>query len=149
MSNQNNSILDSKISPFMQLGFVLILTLILIGFTEIMPDVPYASTSHIMPWVVLCGMILFFALVNSVLSFGAEDGSTYWLHSIISFAILLVGGGILAWLVSGVSIQNAGSVKWLYFVFTFGYLVFLSIVNLIKFLVILAKKQDHRLRGEE
>lgn len=149
MDNPGTSLLDKKISPFIQLLFVLAMTLILIGFTSLSPKVPYSSTSGIMPWVVICGMILFYALVNSVLSFGAENGSTYWLHSIISFSILLVVGGLLAWSVSGVSIQNAGSVKWLYFVFTFGYLVFLSIVNLIKFLVVLAKRQDHRLRGED
>ena len=102
-----------------------------------------------MPWVVLCGMILFFALVNSVLSFGAADGNKYWLQSIISFAVLLVFGGLMAWAISGVPIGEAGSVKWLYFVLTFGYLVFLSIVNFIKFLVVLAKKQDSNLRGED
>lgn len=149
MDKHGSSLLDKKISPFVQLAFVLGLSLALIGFTSILPKVPYSSTSGIMPWVVLCGMILFFALVNSVLSFNAENGSTYWFHSMISFSILLVVGGILAWAFSGVSIKNAGSVRWLYFVFTFGYLVFLSIVNLIKFLVALAQKQDQRLRGED
>lgn len=102
-----------------------------------------------MPWVVQCGMILFFALINSVLSFGATDGNKYWLHSIISFATLLVTGGLMAWGISGISIGNAASVKWIYVVLTFGYLVFLSIVNLIKFLVKLAKKQDNALRGDD
>ena len=68
---------------------------------------------------------------------------------VFAFAILLVIGGLLAWAFSGVSIYEAGTVSWLYFVLTFGYLVFLSIVNLIKFLVKLAQKQDKSLRGEE
>jgi hypothetical protein len=145
----NKSILDRKISPFLQLGAIFILTVVMMGFSVLLPAAPYSSTAHIMPWVVLCGMILFFALANSVLSFSAEDGNTYWLHSIISFASLLVIGGLAAWAISGVSINNAGSVRWLYFVLTFGYLVFLSIVNLIKFFVKLAQRQDKRLRGEE
>jgi len=78
----------------------------------------------------------------------AKDGNTYWLHSIISFVILLVVGGLMAWAISGVSINNAGSVRWIYVVFTFGYLVFLSIVNFMKFLVKLAQRQDKRMRGE-
>lgn len=146
---ENKSILDKNISPFMQLGGVFILAVVLMGFSVLMPSAPYSSTAHIMPWVVLCGMILFFALANSVLSFAANDANTYWLHSIISFATLLVVGGLVAWGISGVSIGNAGSVRWLYFVLTFGYLVFLSIVNLIKFFVKLAQRQDKRLRGEE
>ncbi|MBL0099769.1 MAG: hypothetical protein IPP49_06695 [Saprospiraceae bacterium] len=89
-----------------------------------------------------------FALCNSILSFSATNNNKYWLHSIISFAILLVVGGLIAWASSGVSIYEAGSVRWLYFVMTFGYLVFLSIVNLIKFLLQLVQKEDQKLRGE-
>jgi heme/copper-type cytochrome/quinol oxidase subunit 2 len=63
----------------------------------------------------------------------------------ISFAILLVFGGCMAWLISGVSIDDAASVKWLYVVFTIGYIVFLTIVNLIKFFVKFSKnyKNNH------
>jgi hypothetical protein len=147
MSNQ--SILDKQVSPFLQLGGVLILAVILMAFSGLIPAAKYSSTAHIMPWVILCGMILFFALVNSVLSFGATNGNKYWMQSIISFGLLLVLGGLIAWAISGVSINDAGSVRWLYFVMTFGYLVFLSIVNLIKFFVKLAKRQDSKLRGEE
>jgi hypothetical protein len=145
----NKSILDRSISPFVQLGAIFLLATIMMGFSSLIPAAPYSSTAHIMPWVVLCGMILFFSLVNSVLSFGAENGNLYWLHSIISFALLLVFGGLMAWAISGISIYNAGSVRWLYFVLTFGYLVFLSIVNLIKFFVKIAQRQDKSLRGEE
>jgi len=146
---ENKSVLDRQISPFLQFGAVLVLAIVLMGISGLMPSPPYSSTEHIMPWVVLCGMILFFALVNSVLSFAAVDGNKYWGQSIISFAGLLVIGGCIAWGISGVSINDAGSVRWLYFVLTFGYLVFLSIVNLIKFFVKLAQRQDKRLRGEE
>lgn len=140
---EQKSVLDRQISPFIQLGVVLAGTLIMMGLSLFMPATPYSSTADIMPWVVLCGMILFFALGNSILSFSASDGNTYWLHSIISFATLLIVGGLLAWWTSGVSIYDAGSVRWLYFVLTLGYLVFLSIVNLIKFFVGLAQRQDN------
>lgn len=146
---ENKSILDRQISPFVQLAVVLGIATVLMGISNLTPSAPYSSTQHIMPWVVLCGMILFFALVNSVLSFGAVEGNKYWGQSIISFAVLLVIGGCIAWAISGVSINNAGSVRWLYFVLTFGYLVFLSIVNLIKFFVKLAQRQDKKLRGED
>ncbi len=146
---EQKSILDRQISPFYQVAAVLALSVVMMVLSGLMPAAPYSSTAPIMPWVVLCGMILFFALVNSVLSFAAVDGNKYWFQSIISFAGLLVVGGFIAWGISGVSIGNAGSVRWLYFVLTFGYLVFLSIVNLIKFFVKLAQRQYKRLRGEE
>jgi hypothetical protein len=144
-----NSLFDRQIPPYVQLGGILLLSVILMLLSKLAPTVPYASTAGIMPWVVLCGMILFFALINSILSFSATDGSKYWMQSVFSFGALLIIGGILAWAISGVSINEAGSVRWIYFVLTFGYLVFLSIVNLIKFFVALARRQDSRLRGEE
>jgi len=144
-----SSILDRQISPYQQLMAVFGRTFILMLSSRLMPAVPYSSTAGIMPWVVLCGMILFFSLMNSILSFASTDGAKYWRDSIISFAVLLIAGGFLAWGLSGVPIGAAGSVRWIYFVLTFGYLVFLSIVNLIKFFVFLAQRQDRRLRGEE
>jgi hypothetical protein len=142
------SLLEREISPFKQVIGVLLVAIVFMGFSSLVPSSPYSSTNGIMPWVVICGMILFFAIINSILCLGASDGNTYWLHSIISFVILLVVGGMMAWVISGVSINDAGSVRWIYVVFTFGYLVFLSIVNFMKFLMKLAQRQDKGLRGE-
>ncbi|MGB4961168.1 MAG: hypothetical protein WBO36_16910, partial [Saprospiraceae bacterium] len=110
---ETKSILDKQISPLVQLGVILSLCIVLMAISGLIPRSPYSTTGPIMPWVVLCGMILFFALVNSILSFAAIDGQKYWLQSIISFALLLIFGGLLAWAFSGVSINDAGSVRWL------------------------------------
>ena len=142
----HQSILDREISPFRQVLAVLMLCVVLMALSDMIPASPYSKSAGIQAWIVLCGLILFFAVINSVLGFGAKDANKYWFKSIISFAILLVTGGMLAWAFSGVSIYKAGSVRWIYFVLTFGYLVFLSIVNLIKFLVVLAKKHENKLK---
>lgn len=142
----NKSFLETEISPFKQVAVVLLIAVIFMSFSGFIPAQPYSSTAHIMPWVIACGLILFFAIGNSILSLSATNGNIYWLQSIISFAIMLIGGGLLAWGFSGISISNTGSVKWIYFVFTFSYLVFLSIVNLMKFLVNLAKKHDNKMQ---
>ena len=65
------------------------------------------------------------------------------------FIALLVGGGFLAYLVSGVTIDEAGSFRWLYVVLTMGYLIFLAIVQSMKRIVDIAIQQDKRLRNEE
>jgi len=146
---EQKSFMEREISPFKQLAAVLLVSLVFMGFSSLVPSSPYSSTNGIMPWVVICGMILFFAIINSILCLVAKDGNVYWLHSIISFVILLVVGGGMAYAISGVSINDAGSVRWIYVVFTFGYLVFLSIVNFMKFVVKLAQRQDKRMRGED
>lgn len=45
--------------------------------------------------------------------------------------------------------DEAGSFRWLYIVFALTYLVFISIVNMMRKIMEIAKKQDARLRGEE
>lgn len=138
------SLLDLDISPFKQLMFIFVLTVIMMGVTSAFPETPYSKNAHLGPWVVVCSMLLFYSLTNCVLSFGTSSSMQYYLHSIISFALLLIMGGVLAWQVSGVGIDDAGSMRWLYIVMTFSYLVLLSIVNLIKFLVYLSKVRDNR-----
>ena len=138
------SILDLQISPFKQVFFVFALMIVMMMITSAFPDTPYSTTSHLSPWIVVCSMLLFYSLVNCILSFGASSSMNYYLYSIISFAIILVLGGVIAWQVSGVGIGDAGSMKWLYVVMTFSYLILLSIVNLIKFLVYLSKVKDSR-----
>jgi hypothetical protein len=149
MTPDNKSLLDVNIHPFRQALVVLGLAIVLMVLSKFMPVSPYSKTSHLMPWVAMCGSVLFYALANSVLGLSASSYPLYWMHSIIGFAGLLIVGGLIAWQMSGVGIYDAGSVSWIYVVFTLGYLVFLSIVNLIKFFVFLAERSDKRLRGEE
>jgi hypothetical protein len=66
----------------------------------------------------------------------------YWGRSIYSFAGLAAASGLLAWGLSGLSISEAGSYKWIYFVVTFGYLVFLSMIAFMKQIVEFAQKEE-------
>ena len=50
--------------------------------------------------------------------------------------------GLFAWFVSSLSIGEAGSYKWIYFVVTIGYLVFLSMMGFMKNIVDFAQKED-------
>ncbi|MFN8339572.1 MAG: hypothetical protein U0T36_11200 [Saprospiraceae bacterium] len=132
-------------APFYQLSAVSILTIVMIGLTSLLPAIPYAKTSEIMPWVVVCSMVLLFAMVNSAMSFQAENGAKYWMQSILSFGALLLLGSLSAWAVTGVTIYDAGSVSWIFMVLTFGYLILMSIVNLVKFLLLLSKQKDEKI----
>ena len=100
------------------------------------------------PWIIFTSFVLFFSIVNSVLSLKAADMNKYWARSIMAFAGLLVISGACAWLFSGLTIDEAGSFRWLFFVLTFAFLAFLSITRLVKRIVDIAIKQDDRLRGE-
>ncbi|MFZ1703059.1 MAG: hypothetical protein WAT79_01870 [Saprospiraceae bacterium] len=141
--------LDKPVTPFHQAGFVFLIALLFMGMSTLFPMSPNVKTSVAMPWTIAAAMILFFALANSVMALFAKDGQKYWLYSIISYVLLFIALSLVAWWVSGVPMDEAKSIKWVLTVFTFGYLVLLSIVNLIKFIVWLAEKSDANKKKNE
>lgn len=146
--NHDKSFLSQNISPFLQAGFVLVLIIVFLLFGKIANTLGFAFEDTY-PWLVSCAMLLFFALFNSILSLSANSPNTYWWKSIVSFLAVAGLGAVLATFFSGLTMQEAGAIKWLYFVISFGYLCFISIVNLMKKFVNIAIRQDKRLRGEE
>ena len=136
-------------SPFRQAAFVFIVALLFMGLSAIMPMSPQMKTSNAMPWIIACSMILFFALGNCVFALAAKESQKYWLYSIMSYVLLFIALCLMAWLVSGINMDEAGSIRWVLTVFTFGYLVLLSIVNMIRFLVWMAERSDANKRQSE
>jgi len=112
-------------SPFLQAGFVFIALLLFIGMGMI------GSTNPLFPWVCVLAMMLFYALLNTVMSIPHKDLGNYWWKSILGYVMLAGLGGLVAYAASGLNIDDAGSSRWLYVVFTFGYLVFISIIQII------------------
>lgn len=149
MVNSDKSIFEYKISPFLQAGAVLLCILIFILVTKIFGSLGLAETDEGTPWLVACSMTFFFAIGNSILSLAADDQNKYWFHSILSFVLLAVLGGTMAYLFSGATVGEVDSYKWLYVVFTFGHILFLAIVRTMKRIVKIAKEQDSKLRGED
>ena len=100
------------------------------------------------PWILMTACILFYALCSSILSLKAKQANRYWRDAILSFVLLMVASAATATVLSGQSMDEAGSFRWLFVVMSVGYLVFLTIVRLMKKIVDLAIRQDDKLRGE-
>ena len=111
-----------------------------IGLTDPKPNSPY---------IISTAMLFFFVLFNSILSIKADNLIKYWGKSITTYMLILVAGGYLSFLISGVHIDDAGSFRWLFVVITMGYLIFLAIVQSMKKIVDIAIKQDKRLHNDE
>jgi len=139
--------INIRIPPYVQVVLIITVMVIFIGGGVFMESMGWSRKDPIFPWTVSASMLLLYALFNCALSLNAEDSNKYWLHSLICYVVLVISGGLIAYLFTGISIYEAKSVKWLYVVFTFGYLVFLSIVNTMRIIVRLAKKEDSNLRG--
>lgn len=138
-----------EIHPLKQALFVLI-SMPVINFLFYIPHwLGWFELQDYFPWTVAASFTLLFAVGNSILSLGATDQNKYWGSSIMSYMIVVIVGGAMAWLFSGQHIYEAKSFRWIYVVFTFGYLLFLSMVRAMRKIVQIAQKQDARLRGEE
>jgi hypothetical protein len=135
--------------PVFQLAAILLVMVVLSGIIHLSMSVEMRELNPNSAWEIMASCVLFFSLVNCVFSLQTTGRTTYWRNSIFSFMGLLLIGGGLAWVFTGVPLMEAGSISWILFVFSFGYLIFLSIANIMRFVVELAQRQDSRLRGEE
>lgn len=94
------------------------------------------------PWMAAAAFLLLFSIFNSVASLFAADGVKYWGRSIYSFLGLALGSGLMAYVFSSLSISEAGSYRWIFVVLTFGYLVFISIINIARRIVEFAQREE-------
>lgn len=145
MSKGTGSIIEKKIHPLKQalgLAIAVLLVLTIIKITQ--KSGPESASLY---WEVAACSILFYAMMNSIMSLAYEDQNFYWLYSIMGFAFLLISSLGLSLLYSGVTIDEAGSFRWILLVFTFGYLILLTIFRTMKKVVAFGKREDSRLRG--
>lgn len=142
MNDTNTSIYYKAYNPILQAAGVFVLGLSVTLLAKLIDSLGLLEISNKFPWMCAAAFLLFFALINSLSSFSAGDLNKYWGRSMLSFAGLAIVSGLAAYGLSAISINDAGSYRWIFIVLTFGYLVFLSIIGLIKTIVEFAEKED-------
>lgn len=100
-------------------------------------------------WVVLIMFLLFFSLLNSVISLSIEKQAPYFWKSVSCFFGLVIFLLLSANLLTGVSFYDSGFFRWMIVVVVFGYLILFSIVMAMYRIVKFAQNQDKKLRNEE
>lgn len=94
------------------------------------------------PWTIAASFLLFFSAMNAVLSIFSKNIDNYWSRSILSFVGLAAISALLAYVFSQLTMNEAGSYKWIYIVLTFGYLVFLIILTAMRKIVDFAQREE-------
>lgn len=142
MKNAESSIYDKAYNPILQAGLVLgmILGVILIG--KLINVIGIMTISDQFPWTIATSFLLFYAIFNSVISLASKDLNKYWGRSMLCFAVLACSSALVAYFFSALTIDEIGPYKWIYFVLSFGYLVFLSILGFMKRIVDFAERED-------
>jgi hypothetical protein len=141
----DSSIFARKVSPFHQAGAVLVIVIFILIVHK---GISGESTNPIFPWEIAFSGALFFAMINCMLSFSYLNQNKYWLMSIGSYLVLAACVFGLAYWFSGITIDEAGAFRWMFLVFTFSYILLLSIVRAMRKIVGFVQEQDAALRGE-
>ncbi len=138
----SDSVFSKTLNPVYQAAMALAGVVIislgakLVQFTGIL-DVPQRF-----PWMSAAAFMLLFAVFNSVYSLTSKDMMIYWRNSVYSFIGLAAAAGGFAYLLSSMTMSEAGSYRWIYIVVTLGYLVFLSIMAMMRKIVEFAQREE-------
>ena len=134
--------LTKTYNPLAQAGVVFLAGLLVTFLSKLLNITGLLEVSDRFPWLTAAAFLLFFSLFNSITSLGVKDLNDYWTKSMIAFVGLAVFSGFCAYLFSDIAIGDAGSYRWIFIVLTLGYLIFLSMMGLIKRIVEFAERED-------
>lgn len=144
-TQRSESLFSKQIKPVYQALVALLFLIVIMPISMFF----IGEGNPIYYWEMAFAILMAYALFNALLSIPYLKRSVYMRDSIFCYVGIALLSGLLASWLSGLSLEESGSFKWLYIVFTFSYLLILSIVNAILKIIEIAKKQDARLRGEE
>ncbi len=129
-------------SPFQQAGIVALGALLLMGGAKLLDWAGIVQMEQLFPWSIATAFSLLFAIFNSLMSLRSDNAMKYWGSSMYSYIGLAAVNGTAAWLFSGIRLSDAGTYRWIYIVVTFGFLVFLSLVNFVRKIVDFAEREE-------
>jgi hypothetical protein len=141
--NLSTSVLDKIKNPFIQALIVLVMFLVANGVVGLLNANGFDAEER-MPWTLSIAFLLLFMVYNAMIGLLSNKIKRYWLYSIYAFAGLMFTSAFFAGKISGILMDEAGSYRWLFFVFCPVYLFFIVMVSLIKKIVELAEKDDTR-----
>ncbi len=141
-SERASTIFYQTVDPVLQAVIALGAGLLITILSKVVHATGIMAVGPKFPWMSAAAFLLLFAVGNSVFSLAATNLTRYWSRSIYSFGGLALASGLIAWGLSSLTIFEAGSYRWIFIVVTFGYLVFVSIVNFIRRIVDFAEKEE-------
>lgn len=142
MSDTNTSIFEQSFRPLYQALIALGGVILIGGIGKLISLSGAMEVSQRFPWMTAAALLLLFALFNSVFSVSTKNTMKYYGRSIYCFLGLAVTSGLVAWGLSSLTINEAGSYRWIFIVVTFGYLVFLCMMAFLRKIVEFAQREE-------
>jgi len=141
MENKSHPIFVKLQNPFNQ-GLMLLAAVLIFNLGAAAFHATGIEIEQRFPWTIAASFLLFFSAMNAVLSIFSPNMDNYWTRSILSFVGLAAVSALLAQFFSKLSMNDAGSYKWIYIVVTIGYLVFLLILTAMRKIVDFAQREE-------
>ncbi len=139
---ERSSFLAKAYNPFHVSGVVAgVSALVMLG-GKLFFLMGWLGVSQSFPWLTAASFVLVYAIFNSVFTLSSKNLDRYMGRSILAFLALVLVSGVLARLISGMPMDEAGTYKWIFFVLSFCYLVFISIMGLVKRIVAYAQREE-------
>jgi len=142
MNKYQTSFFERATNPILQAIVIFVAGLVITILSKLVSLTGIMEVQQTFPWMSAAAFMLFFAMTNSIFSLSSKNMMQYWSRSIYSFLGLAVTSGLMAYFFSSLSINEAGSYRWIFTVLTIGYLVFMSIMATIKRIVEFAEKEE-------
>lgn len=140
--NPDNSFFAKAYNPIHQAAIVFGGMVVFTMMSKLVKLTGLLSVSEKFPWMTTAAFLLFFAMFNSIFALSTKNMNQYWNRSVASFVVLVLMSGGLAYLTSGIWIDDAGSYRWIYIVVSIGYVIFLSMMTFMKNIVEFAQKEE-------
>ncbi len=144
----DKSIFNYSIKPIYQGLFVGALFFLALAMLKVMEW--FSSEIYLINYCWLFGtaLLLFFILINSVFSFTTQDKLHYFRNSIYTYLACLVLFVALNSSISGKSVFEVDTYSWIITVFSIVYIVFITIINLVRKIVEIAINQNKKIEDE-
>ncbi len=140
--DNKSSFFDKAYNPFWHAALMFAVGLVIMLGGKLSQKMGLFGADDLFSWMTASAFLLLFAISNSIFSIAAPDLNKYWIQSMLSFAVLAAASAGAAFVFSSLWIDEAGSYQWIFFVVTFGYLVFLSLVGFAKRIIEFAQKEE-------
>jgi hypothetical protein len=136
------SVLDRTNDPLVQAAIAFVLVVLFIGSAKLINLTGLMDVPQRFPWMTAASFLLLFAMGNSIFSLASENMLKYWGRSLYAYLGLAATSGLAAYFFSAMSIDEAGSYRWIYLVLTIGYLVFLGMMAFMRRIVEFAEREE-------
>jgi hypothetical protein len=140
--DQSESIFSKTINPIYQAGIALVGVVVISLLAKLVGLTGITEVPQRFPWMSAASFMLMFALFNSVFSISSKNLMKYWGKSVYCFLGLGAASAGVAYLLSSLTMSEAGSYRWIFIVVGIGYLVFLSMMAMLRKIVDFAQREE-------